>query len=68
MMEPDSCQRPGPVSVGLQLTALLHSACQLAMEVWKSHQQELRPRPRWNTGGHQHQISKQMALHDVITI
>lgn len=68
MVEPGSCQRPGPVSVGLQLTALLHSVCQPAGEVWKSHQQKLRPRPGWNPGGQQHQISKQMAFHDGITI
>lgn len=29
---------------------------------------DLRPGPRLNTGGHQHKVSEQMALHDVITI
>ena len=29
---------------------------------------DLRPRPRLNTGGHQHKVSEQMTLHDVITI
>lgn len=37
-------------------------------EVRKTHHREPGPEPHLNMGGHQHKVSKQMALHDVIAI
>lgn len=47
---------------------LLHTACQPMTEVRKTHHREPGPEPQLNMGGHQHKVSKQMALHDVIAI